>query len=72
MTEDQKTQLYVEFLNAIQRVKCSSHVSSAYPYNNTLANQPNLNHSYYPGFHYTSNNYPQSCPYSKTNTSKNI
>jgi len=29
LTEDQKTQLYVEFLNAIQRIKCTSYTPTA-------------------------------------------
>lgn len=39
LTEDQKTQLYVEFLNAIQRVKYSSPVPPIYP---NFAHNPNI------------------------------
>ncbi|CAI6373725.1 unnamed protein product [Macrosiphum euphorbiae] len=56
LDEDQKTRLYVEFLNAIQRVKNCS-VTPTYPYN-TPNNQP---YSPFPPQHYyTTNNNPQS------------
>uniref|UniRef100_A0A2S2NMX0 BESS domain-containing protein n=2 Tax=Schizaphis graminum TaxID=13262 RepID=A0A2S2NMX0_SCHGA len=56
LDEDQKTQLYVEFLNAIQRVK-NSPVTSTYTYN-TPNNQPYS--QFYPQQNYATNNYPHS------------
>jgi len=56
LDEDQKTRLYVEFLNAIQRVKNCS-VTPTYPYNT-----PNNQHyfPFLPQLNYTTNHYPQS------------
>lgn len=63
LTENQKTQLYLEFLNAIQRVK---HFSSVPPANNTPINHPFSYISQQPpsslGHHYTTNNIPQNVP----------
>lgn len=56
LTEDQKTQLHIEFLSAIQRVKHSTSVHPAYPYHTS----PNTSYPYtqpYPSsrHHYTAN-----------------
>lgn len=55
LNEDKKTQLYVEFLNAIQRVNNSS-VTPAYPYD-ILNNQPYS--VFFPQQYYATNNYSQ-------------
>lgn len=63
LDEDKKTQLYVKFLNAIQRVKNSS-VTPAYPYN-TPNNQPYS--AFFPQQYYAPNNYPQNVSSSVSN-----
>ncbi|XP_050057314.1 uncharacterized protein LOC126550231 [Aphis gossypii] len=57
LDEEQKTQLYIEFLNAIQRVK-NSYVTPTYPTYNAPNNQPYS--QFFPQQHYATNNHPQS------------
>lgn len=56
LDEDQKTRLYVEFLNAIQRVK-NCPITPIFP-NNTPNYQPYS--TFLPQFHYNTNHNPQS------------
>lgn len=58
LTEDQKTQLYVEFLNAIQRIKRTSYIPTAahvqtIPHNHSYSNYSRDLHNPSPHFEYT-------------------